>query len=134
MFNRVSDIDVAAFDSRFDQSLVEQPTCRANKRFALQILAIARLFSHHHDSRCRGSFAEDRLRSEFPKRAGATRACRFTQRTKRRPGRNERRRGFQLGRRQHGVKDHRCQQWLRGSGGDFFVATFAAVATFARCC
>lgn len=70
VFDHVGDVGLLAIDAGFFKRIVEQLTRRTNERFAGQIFFVAGLFADKHDVCTAGAFAENGLRSLFPKVAG----------------------------------------------------------------
>ena len=71
VLHRVRQVDARPVDTGFRERLVEQPSCRADERPALAILAVARLLADEHQLRVFRPFAEHGLRPDLPERAGS---------------------------------------------------------------
>jgi len=71
VLDRVGDVNVLSIDSGFGQTLVEEPTSRADERMPLEILAIARLLADQQEPGARPALPENGLGRALPERAGA---------------------------------------------------------------
>lgn len=79
VLHNIGDIYIVAVDSGSGQSLVQHRSCRANKRPALDIFFIARLFAYHHYPGVAAAFSKHSLRSQLPQIAGLAYCRSFAQ-------------------------------------------------------
>lgn len=70
VFDRVGDVNFLAVNACFRKRLIQEVAGGPDKRFAFQILLIARLFADKNNLRGRQAFAEHGLRGVSPEIAG----------------------------------------------------------------
>ena len=80
MFDNIRDVRLFAIDAGVFQCFIEQTAGWSNERLARQIFFIAGLFADKHHYRPASAFAEDGLRSAFPKIATFAISSRSAQR------------------------------------------------------
>src|SRR5579859_7530408 len=72
VLDRVGHVHARAFDAGFGEPLVQETARRADKRFALDVLAVTGLLADEHQRGLAGALPEDRLRRVLPEAAPAT--------------------------------------------------------------
>jgi hypothetical protein len=67
MFDNIGDVSLRTIETSFVERAIKQAAGGTNKRFAREIFFIAWLFADKQNCGTFASFAEDSLRSPFPK-------------------------------------------------------------------